>query len=332
MVIAVLLGLAWFAYYLPPNNLVILSVLSLIVPIVLGVHFLYIIFWTIKKDKRVLLSLLCILLSYFIFNPFYRFSSQNKTDQERSFSIMSYNVRNLNKHQQLPIANVDSSIIRFILKESPDILVIQESHRVMSKKTPLDDIYPYKFLNFQNGVPRTNVVNALFSKYPIKNVELIEFPSSNNAALYGDIDLNGKTIRVFNTHLQSFNVIPDVEHLQNEESGKLFRRILKVINKQEEQAVILKKHIEESPYPVLLTGDFNNTQFSKVYRILKKDFNDSFLKTGSSFGKTFEIFKLPIRIDYILADQNFEILSHTNFDIKLSDHYPIKATLTLNPH
>jgi len=36
-----------------------------------------------------------------------------------------------------------------------------------------------------------------------------------------------------------------------------------------------------------------------------------------------------MRIDFIMADDYFEILEHQNYDVKLSDHYPIKATLKI---
>ncbi len=242
---------------------------------------------------------------------------------------MSFNVRSLNMHGQIPVAKVDSLIIGFILKETPDILVVQEANRVMSIKTPLDEMYPFRFVDYEYGVPKIGVANAIYSKYPIAQLQLIDFPGSDNGALFADIALKSDTIRIYNAHLQSFNVVPDVEHLQNEPSGKLFKRIIRVLERQEEQALTIKQHIYSSPYPVLLAGDFNNTQFSKVYRILKEDFSDSFLETGVSFGKTFKMFGLPMRIDYILANKNFDIMSHTNYNIQLSDHEPIMARLKL---
>jgi len=36
-----------------------------------------------------------------------------------------------------------------------------------------------------------------------------------------------------------------------------------------------------------------------------------------------------MRIDYIMADDSFEILEHQNYDVKLSDHYPIKGILKI---
>ncbi|MEM8928757.1 MAG: endonuclease/exonuclease/phosphatase family protein [Bacteroidota bacterium] len=242
---------------------------------------------------------------------------------------MSYNVRSLNRNDNIPLANVDSSIISFMLKETPDILVVQEAHYAMRSITPLDEMYPYKFVDFEYGVPQTNVINALYSKYPITNVQLIDFPKSDNGALFVDIALKSDTIRVYNAHLQSFNVVPDMEHLQNEASRKLFRRIIQVLKRQEEQVLTILEHIIVSPYPVLLAGDLNNTQFSKVYRVMRSDLQDSFLEAGSGFGKTFKIFDLPMRIDYIFADRHFEVTEHTNYNVELSDHEPVMARLRL---
>ena len=332
IVFAFLLGLSWLAYYLPSNVFNTLSFISFVTPLLLGFHFLYLLFWTFKRDRKVFLSLLFLLVSYFIFGPFFRLSSKDSIEEKSSFSIMSFNVRGLNRNEQLPIANIDSSIMEFIARETPDILVIQEAHYTMRRKTSLDKIYPYKFVDYEFGVPKSGVINALFSKYPIKDIKIIDFPKSSNGALYADIALEGKMIRVFNVHLQSFRVIPEVAQLQNEASGKLFKRIHKGLKKQEEQVLIINNTIKNSPYPVILAGDFNNTQFSKVYRVMHHDMKDSYLHAGVGFGRTFKFFNLPMRIDYIFADTQFEILSHTNYDVELSDHYPIKATLTLNPH
>jgi endonuclease/exonuclease/phosphatase family metal-dependent hydrolase len=316
-------------YFIPPKALTVLSVFSFIVPLLLIVQFLFFLIWTAKKSKKAFLPIVCFLISLFIFGKFYRFSPSEAYANDEGFFVMTYNVRNLNMNEQIPIANVDSSVIQFILKEAPDILAVQEAHYAMRRTTPLDKMYPHKFVDFEYGVPKTSVINALYSKYPLLNVEVIDFPKSDNAALFADIALPNDTIRVYNVHLQSFSVVPDVEHLQKEESGKLLKRIMRGLKRQEEQAFIIRQHMADSPYPVVLSGDFNNTQFSKVYRILKGSFEDTFLEAGSSFGKTFEIFDLPMRIDYVFADKNFLVKSHLNYDIELSDHYPITAHIVL---
>ena len=276
-----------------------------------------------------MLSLTCLILSSLIYGIFYSFSSSQEIQPNDGFSLMSYNVRGLNSYQQLPIKNVDSAIFDFVVQESPDFFCVQESHHTMKLKGSLDRIYPYKFVDFIYGVPATSVINSFYSKYPIISCQVLNFSKSDNGALFADIVIRNDTIRIYNVHLQSFNVVPDVVHLQNEPSGKLFKRVIRVLERQEEQAVIIKEHIDSSPYPVLLAGDFNNTQFSKVYRVMRGDLQDSFLEAGFGFGKTFKIFNLPMRIDYIFADEHFEVMEHTNYNIELSDHEPVRARLKL---
>lgn len=322
--------MACLTYFIPAKLATSLSIFSFIVPVLLIAQFLFLLFWTAKKNKKAFLPIICLLVSFFVFGSFYRFNPSKKLGDTDNFSIMSYNVRGLNINEQIPIKNVRDSIIQFFLKEDPDVISVQEAYHGMDRKTVLDEKYPFKYLDFNYVRPRTKVINAMYSKHPIINVKNIDFPNSQNAAVFADIALsNNDTIRVYNIHLQSFRIVPDVGHLQDEGSSKLLKRILNGLKRQEEQALIIRKHMTESPYPLIVTGDFNNTQFSKVYRLLKGDFSDSFVEAGSSFGKTFEIFNLPMRIDYIFADDNFDVISHTNYKIELSDHYPIKANISL---
>ena len=73
--------------------------------------------------------------------------------------------------------------------------------------------------------------------------------------------------------------------------------------------------------------DFNNTKYSWVYNNIKGDFKDSFLQAGKGFGKTFDFNKYPLRIDFILASEQFEVTEHRNYKVKFSDHEPILAKL-----
>ena len=330
---AVLYGLGCLAYYLPPQVATWLSLLGFTVPIALFILLLFLLYWFAQKSKKALLSLVCLIMGYFFFGWFYQFSFTENDEVEDAFSLMSYNVRSLNHNEQLQREGVGESIINYIFEESPDVLLLQEADYGMRRTTALDSIYPHKFVDFEYGVPRNNrVVNALFSKFPIVNTGIIKFNESNNAAIYVDVVMPNDTVRIFNVHMQSFNVVPDVEHLQNEESGKLLKRVVRVLNKQEEQAKLIHSYVTNSPYPVILGGDFNNVQFSKMHRTMKGHLNDSFLAAGSGFGRTYKLFNLPVRIDYILSDNRFEAVSHINYDIELSDHYPVMAELVLKPN
>ena len=84
---------------------------------------------------------------------------------------------------------------------------------------------------------------------------------------------------------------------------------------------------KESPYPVVVAGDFNNSSTSYMYRRIKGKKQDAFEKVGSGTGRSFTFDFIPLRIDFILTDPKFEILQFENYNIKLSDHYPIESTI-----
>ena len=128
-------------------------------------------------------------------------------------------------------------------------------------------------------------------------------------------------------HLQSFNIVPSKKTFSEAESEKNYRRLVNTFSKQQEQAKLFDAHRKSCPYPYVVCGDMNNTQFSNVYTRIRGDLQDTFLDKGSGFGKTYNLLGLPIRIDYVLPHDSFEIIAHRNYKEKLSDHYPVMATL-----
>lgn len=334
--IAVILGLLFsiLSFCSPLEKYVILSFLGLLVPILFVLNTFFFFYW-IKSSKRKSAFILIIQIVVFIcYGPMFGFHRNANTisNPNSDLSILTFNVRGLNHNEQLPIQHVDSAIYDFVIGENPDIFCVQESHRSMKKEGPLDKIYPFKFVDFTHGVPATNVVNSVYSKYPIISKKVLNFPKSNNTALFVDILKEKDTIRIYNIHLQSFRVPSDVNYLQSEKSSILYNRITRAIQLQEQQANIILEDIKSCSYPIVIVGDLNNIQFSKVYRAFNKNYNDSFIMAGSGMGRTIEVLGFPFRIDYIFADENFEIFSHTNYNIELSDHFPVMAHMRLKSH
>ena len=135
-------------------------------------------------------------------------------------------------------------------------------------------VYKHKFIFMQGNKIRTG--QAIFSKYPIIDKGNIEFPESNNLIVYADIRKGKDTIRVYNMHLQSIKISPDVNEMQDNvdsinqhKSEVVVKRISKAFTKQQLQAEILVKHKKECSYPMIICGDMNNSAFSYVYRSIK---------------------------------------------------------------
>jgi endonuclease/exonuclease/phosphatase family metal-dependent hydrolase len=178
---------------------------------------------------------------------------------------------------------------------------------------------------------------AIFSKFPIIDQGNIVFPNSNNNVVFADIKKGKDIIRVYNMHLQSIKISPDVNEINENidalnqgKSQRLYSRITKAFKQQQQQAEIIKEHKTDCPYPIIICGDMNNSAFSYVYRNIKGKLNDSFEEAGTGFGATYKFRYYPARIDYIFADENMTVKKFESFsDFENSDHYPIMAKFSM---
>lgn len=331
IVVTVLTFIAYILPFLAPKMFPLLSVLTLILPLFLILNALFFIYWLFQLKRQVILSGLVLLLGITFVNKFYKFSSSDLDEEEKDFAVMSYNVRLFNLFDWIDEVNVGNSILSFVNEQNPDILCIQE----YSENAKVDlRVYKYKAIFMEGKQIRTG--QAIFSKYPIFNKGDFKIPTAGNNIIYADIKKGKDTIRVYNIHLQSIKISPDVnelsEHvdsLNQSKSQQLFTRIREAFKKQEQQADILVKHKNECRYPVIICGDMNNSAFSYVYRNIKSDLNDCFEEAGNGFGQTYKFKYYPARIDYIFASKQMKVKSFKTFTkFDKSDHFPIMARLS----
>lgn len=323
-----LLFIASFAIpYISPKSFPLLSVLSLTVPFLIIIHVLFILYWwLIGFKKQFLLSGLCILLAIsFSFFP-YKFNAK-KVISGNQIKVMNFNVRLFNRYQWIDDKNIPSKISEFIIQQNPDIITFQEYFP--TKEFSLN--YPYKYIQLIKG-KNNDFGQAIYSKYQIINKGSLDFKNSSNNAIFIDIIKNGDTIRVYNLHLESLGVKAenvDLADLDESKSKKLLQRLSTSFIKQQLQVEQFLNHKNNCSYKTIISGDFNNTAYSWAYHKIKGDFKDSFLEAGKGFGETFSFNKYPLRIDFILVDQKYNVNQYQSFDMDFSDHEPIMATLGL---
>ncbi len=332
IVLTVLTILAYVLPFLAPKLFPFLAVLTLILPLFLILNGLFFIYWLFQVKKQMILSGIVLFIGITFINKFYKFSSNIAPEEEKDFVVMSYNVRLFNLFKWIPRDNVVSEIRGFINDENPDILCIQE----YSEAANIDlRVYKHKFIFMQGKKIKTG--QAIFSKYPIVDKGNIEFPESDNLVVYADIRKGKDTIRVYNLHLQSIKISPDVNEIQDnvesinqQKSQLVFKRISEAFKNQQNQAEILMRHKKECHYPMIICGDMNNSAFSYVYRSIKGGLNDCFEEAGTGFGQTYNFKYYPARIDYIFADKSMKVKEFSNFtNFKNSDHYPVITRLMM---
>jgi vancomycin resistance protein VanJ len=323
--VAFLLLVSYILPYIPPKSFATLSVLSLSVPLLILLNIIFFIYWLLRVKKQLLLSLFVLLLGWSYISSMYKFSSSEYTEDSNNMSIMSFNVRLFNIFSWIPSKTVKEDIVEFIYKENPDVLCLQEYPRG-------NPIKLNGYNNFNATYDKTVKGGmAIFSKFPIVNSGSLEFPNTDNNGIFVDIVKQKDTIRIYTLHLQSSKISNDVQNLNKENSGHLFNQISATFREQQSQVELFLAHKSQCNFKTIVTGDFNNTAYSFIYKEIKGyDLVDTFKEAGNGFGRTYDFKFFPLRIDFILSDKAFAVNGFKSYDIKLSDHYPIKATLKLH--
>lgn len=324
---AFLLLISYVLPFIPPKSFAALSVLSLSVPLLIILNIVFFAYWLLQVKKQMLLSLVVLLLGYKYIGSMYKFSSSLHIEDDANFTVMSYNARSFNIFEWLPNKDIKKDIVDFIYAEDPDIISIQEYRR--GSPIRLDGYHSYnaRYTKTAKGG------QAIFSKFPIINSGSLEFPNTRNNAIFVDVIKQKDTIRVYNLHLQSAGIEAEVDALKDESTGRrIFKQVGATFKWQQDQVELLLKHMKNCTYKTIIAGDFNNTAYSYIYKEIKGDmFNDTFEYAGNGFGKSYDFKYFPLRIDFVLADKAFTVNGFKTYsDIKLSDHYPIKATLKLD--
>jgi len=325
LLFATLTFIGYLLPFFPPLMFPILSVLTLGLPFLLLLNILFFVYWLLQIKKQMFLSALVLLVGFSFMSKWYRLSPVNILEQEKDFTIISYNVRLFNKYKWLDNDSVLYDIKKFVTAEDPDILCIQEFSD--QGKNQFNN-YPYRAIHYINK--KQTYANAIFSKYPIIDSDIIRFENSDNNVIFADIKKEKDTIRIYSMHLQSIQITSDITQIENklnqEKSEIIFKKLSIAFSKQQEQASILQNHKQKCNYPLIVCGDLNNSAFSYVYRVVKGDLNDAFEQAGEGFGKSYVFRYYPARIDYIFYHKSLNIKEFIVFDgLELSDHYPIKA-------
>lgn len=160
-----------------------------------------------------------------------------------------------------------------------------------------------------------------------------------NGFLVTDVTTPIGTLRVINLHLRS-NRITDVadrigkdrnfnQDLDRAES--MFRSYGAAAATRTRQAEAVRTFIQESPYPVIVGGDFNDVPSSYVYRRLLTDrLQDAWAVAGWGIGTTFTGSIPFLRIDFLLVDKRLRVLRAELVETGFSDHLALRVALERN--
>lgn len=343
------LVLAYLAPYVQAKTLWIIPFFGLAYPIIILVTLLFLLIWAFARSKWFFVVLFFILigggLHFRIYSlPFGKISETNKN----SIKLLSYNVYNFGVYAAQLNKDFTSrdSIFSFLKNEKADIVCFQEFYiQDLDKNFPtkdtlfklLDAPYYHDRMSFNRHYKNYFGI-AMYSKYPMITKGHINFDDSikttNNFCIFADIVKDKDTFRVYNTHFQSvrfqqddYELFGDSVYAGVKKSNVILmlKKLKLAYLKRANQGIKVFEHMEQSPYPVILSGDFNDTPMSYIYNLFYSKYIDAFRNSSSGIGATYAG-KVPAgRIDYIFHSPKLQTSKFSIQKKAFSDHKAISC-------
>ena len=349
IIIGLALLISYLAIHLNPKEYILPAFFGLAFPYILIANILFIVYWIALNNFRFILSLLIIVLGWSHLSGFFQFNlPEKKSNKKYELKIISYNVRLFDLYNWSDNKKTRDNMFNFLVEQNADLLCFQEFyHDETNYFSTLDTIIKFQNAKHVHTAYTFTVQNkyhfgiATFSKYPIVKRGKIEFQGTNNICIYTDIKVNEDTIRIYNNHLESihlqhenYNFIDSITYKSEEERIKgvkdILFRLKKAYYKRSGQVDIISKHIQKSPYEVIVCGDFNDTPVSYAYGKMSMGLKDAFRESGFGLGLTYNRKFFFLRIDYILHSNKIETRNFKTIRNKYSDHFPVVGVFDIS--
>ncbi|WP_187261136.1 endonuclease/exonuclease/phosphatase family protein [Pontibacter beigongshangensis] len=345
--------LAVYCLQVPPYEHWQAGFIAFSLPGALVLNFLFFVYWLFQRSWIMLLPLSVMVLGWQYHSRFLalNFGGDEPAGEAKVLEVLSYNVHVFNAYDDRDGSELEASaeMIEWVATHPADVYCLQEFYNNTKGSTVYNTVSRIgqrydKFRHFSVAYKDRNKAEigiVIFSKYPIVNKGVIEFgESKHNRAIFADLNMKGDTVRVYSAHLQSMSIkARDIENtysaignqdLMKREGRNLARRLRRGFIARGHQVELLLEHIRESPYPVIVCGDFNDIPFSYTYQVLSKEMANAFEEAGTGVGATYNG-----PIPFLRIDNQFYSTGLRAFDFRtypemgLSDHLPISAKYVL---
>lgn len=336
---------SYLAVHISPEDFILPAFFGLLYPYLLVLNIVISVIWAVNLKLYALISVVVILIGFNHLGDFVR-TSRRQADNSAQFTLMSYNVRLFNHYEGPGSPTTEREITALIKEAKPGILCLQEYFVSGDPENLNSKIAGAIGSGIDSHIKLTGRGSgrhygiATFSRFPVINRGEIIHPNSSSLSIYTDIVVNTDTVRIFNNHLQSFRLKSRERSFVSELLGRQDQSLTELKNmsaglrdgfvRRAMQARVLRAFIESSPYPVIVTGDFNDTPVSYSYRKIRKGLADSFVRRGYGAGFTYKGQYPSNRIDYILHDTKFRPVYFNVMKVRYSDHYPVMAGFNIS--
>lgn len=323
------LALAYLAPLVNPNLFWPLAFFGLSFKFWVIANVVLLLFWLTIKRSLWIYNVIILIAGFQIIMRDLQFNRSVAGEEDLQF--MFFNTRVLQVYNN---GNTSEQLNAYLIEKDLDVVVMVEW---LNKKGEIDQAkYPHQqFVRLQSARNRYDYGLILASKYKILHWERINYGHvSNNLTAYFDLEMGDEVVRVIAAHLQSNSLAAgdyhkfldfDFDDESTEHAKSVATQLRWSMKRRAYQTEKILEVINESPYPVVIMGDFNDTPQSYAYQQLRGKRKDAFVERGYGLGASYlEPFPL-LRIDFILFDDVLKCTSYKSSTEILSDHKIITA-------
>lgn len=358
IIIAVITIIAAYGGTVNPNKTTIPAIISMTFPVLVCLTIVSLIICLFVNRKIAIIPGITLLLSFSSILNICPLNLPHKAltpdEEQRSFSVLSYNVYSFTNYFQSPInprdtltqkdearLGLSNPTLSYILSCDADLVSLQEcyisllsnNHGYIS--TALYDSicskYPYRICE---------LTNAILSKHPLKQIK-IQQPLQRSGYIIGaETEIDGRQLLFISVHLKSLGLDQDDKAIYREitkgEGGRqaisdaksrLLTKLSNAFRSRADQAELLRHQIDSIGIEdVIIAGDFNDIEGCYAQRIIQKDnFKSVYREAGFGPVITYNANRFYFNIDHILYRGSMEAVDYSRKKFKRSDHYPIQA-------
>jgi len=337
---------------LNPSTFWFVAVLGILFPYLLAANLLFIIYWSIRKSRWFLISLITLMINaqqVFALVGFSFFKTNNLDEKSPgTLRVLSWNVSRWDETNKDSRGGVSYRPLMMdaIKTLAPDVLCLQEFFEPRTSDKFDKNIIALEKMGYTYHYfyPVSIIVSGeysfgmtIFSRMPIIDSGKVSFGSTphSEGLIYADIQTGMKVVRVYSVHMESFRMGKD-SYTGNfngnflQQSSAIGSSIKSAYTYRTTQADIVRTEISKSPHPAIVAGNLGDVPNSYAYFTVKRDMQDAFLKRKAGFGKTFLYYLPTLRVDYILCDKRLGIDKFDMPEMVYSDHYPLVADIVIS--
>lgn len=336
----------WLLYSLPTEHWSA-GMIMITLPVAWLLNFVVVCLWLTDRPWRSWLSGIVLLVGIGLFGS--RTFGWNRIKEYSGngipLKVFSYNVKtfdlDLPTFRNYPSSPRFRRLANYVVRADAPIKCLQEfwtSEALLPEYNFVERFrragYPYSCILHPVNRESSGVAFglAIFSVYPIIQSGREPFDPPNGL-LWADIKVGNDTIRILNVHMQSMGIrvgrVLDKEEMKDvkHETRGVLSALRNGFIQRNKQVNRIQYHIQVSPHPIIVTGDFNDTPYGVVYERMRRLLPNSFEEAGRGFSFTYNHTPNFIRIDHQFHDPRLPVLNFETINYVIdSDHYPIVGT------